>query len=262
MGRKFGALINDVWRSASDLRFYGEVARMPFGTAFRHLLKVAVVAGTIVSLVIVLGTLFLNDIWRWCREALPVVTIRDGEASAAVAQPHCIERPVAAQEKIAVILDTTGAVQQVDQKYIIGALIQRRGIVVKMGEAVLSWSYSANRAFTIDRAFFDRLIVGYAKLILLVSGVYGGLFALLFAQSAAVACIGEAVVRIRGLDYSYREVLQMSFYALALAVCFLLFLMLFGIWLRPSYSLGVYAFIHVVFLLAAILTPGGDERAA
>ncbi len=54
----------------------------------------------------------------------------------------------------------------------------------------------------------------------------------------------------------------MSFYAAALAVCFILAILLVGVRLDPRVLLGVYAFVHVAFLVAAVVSAEGGARAA
>lgn len=262
MGLRLRRLFNDMWRSASDLHFYAEVARMPFGPAFAHLLRVSLAAGTVFSLLMILNVYFLNGFMRWCQENMPVVEVRGGEASSDVPQPYIIERTAGSGEKAAVIIDTTGAVARVGGEYMIGALIRKDGITVKARDAELSWSYPKGAAFTIDRRFFGRFIISAWMIPLIAGSIYMAVLLILFAQAAAVALLGEGVAALRGIRYSYREVLQMSFYAVSLAMCVMLILTFLGIVLSPGYSIAVYAFIHLTFLVAAVMTAEGDERAA
>ncbi|MDD5557620.1 MAG: DUF1189 family protein [bacterium] len=255
-------MLRELWRSASDLGFYAEVALRPFGPAFRYLLKVTAVCGTVAALVVCLNVYFLNGLWRWCRDNLPVVTVRDGEASAEVAQPFLVERTIGDGEKGAIIIDTTGGTERVGAEYAAGALVARTGVVVKLGDAVLSWSYARKRDFVMDAAFFDGLIVRRRMLALFAAGTYAALLFGLLLQSAAGALLGEGIALLRGAAYSYRQVFQMSIYAAALSLFALFLLLIFGIWLRPLVAVAACASIHLSFLVAALFAAGREERAA
>ncbi|MCX6338795.1 MAG: DUF1189 family protein [Candidatus Aureabacteria bacterium] len=262
MNRRFGKFFSDLWKSASDLRFYQEVAALPFGAAFRHLLTVAGFFGTVLAVIAVVQLIFLNNLLLWCRDNLPPVTILDGEARAEVAQPHLVERRVGDKANFAVIIDTTGKTDRVDPRYSGGVLIKRRAIVFKLGETSIERNFGEMRNLSIDRNYFSGLTVGYTKMAFYIAGLYGALVLVLFAQSAAAALIGKVVALLRGSRRSFRAILQMSIYALALAVCVLFFVLFMGIGLQPRCVLALYVFIHLAFLIGAVLTSGGDEIAA
>ncbi len=84
--RRTGRFFTDIWRSASDMRFYGEAAARPFGAALRHLAKVALLLGAVLAAVIVVGLMSFNHAVAWCMDNLPVITVKNGEASADVIQ--------------------------------------------------------------------------------------------------------------------------------------------------------------------------------
>jgi hypothetical protein len=252
----------DLWKSASDLRFYQEVAALPFGAAFRHLLTVAGFFGTILAVIAVVQLIFLNHFWLWCRDNLPPMTIRDGEAHAEVAQPHLVERRIGDKANFAVIIDTTGKTERVDPRYSGGVLIKRRAIVFKLGETSIERDFGGVRNLSIDRNYFSGLMFGYKRIALYVAGLYGALVLVLFSQAAAAALIGKVVSLLRGSRRSFRAILQMSFYALSLAVCVLFLVLFVGIGLHLKYTLALYVFIHLAFLICAVLTSGGDEIAA
>jgi hypothetical protein len=262
MARRFGQFFSDVWRSASDMRFYGEVAALPFWSAFRHLLKVVAALGVVLAVMLVVQLVFLNGVWRWCMDNLPVIAIRNGVASAEVPQPKVIERAVNAKESFAVIIDTTGATAGIDPKYTGGVLVKKKGIVIRVGETVFSRDYLDRASFTVDRAYFRRLIVRPPWIALIAAGIFPGVLAALFIQSAAAAALGTLVSRIRGAGCPFRAVLQMSFYAATLAVCFLFAVVLVGVRLSPLSLLALYAFVHVAFLVGAVFSAGGSARAA
>lgn len=261
MGR-MRRFFTDIWKSASDLRFYQEVAALPFGVACRHLLTAVGVFGTVLAVLAVVQLIFLNNLLFWCRDNLPPVTIRDGEAHAEVAQPHLIERRIGDRANFAVIIDTTGKTERMDPRYSGGALIKRSAIVFTLGEISIERDLGGVKNLVIDRNYFSGLMYGYMRIALYVAGIYGALALVLFAQAAAATLMGKVVSLLRGSRRSFRAILQMSIYALVLAVCVLFFVLFMGIGLRPQYVLALYVFIHLAFLIGAVLTSGGDESAA
>lgn len=244
------------------MRFYVAAASAPFGTAFRHLLKVGFALGTVLAVMLVVQLVFLNGVWRWCAANLPVVTVGNGEAIAAVPQPKVIECAVNAKESFAVIIDTTGVTEGIDPKYAGGVLVKRKSIVFRDGETVLSLDYPARFSLTADRAYFERRHVRRAWIALLAAGVYPAVLGALFVQSAAAAALGTLVSRLRGAGYAFGAVLRMSFYAAALAVCFLFAVLLVGVRLNPFALIALYLFVHIAFLIGAVLSAGGGARAA
>lgn len=262
MPRRFGYFFSDVWRSASDLRFYGVVAALPFRVALLHLLKVSLALGSMLAVMLVVQLLFLNGVWRWCADNLPVIRVEHGTARAEVIQPKVIEYRASDRESFVVIIDTTGATDGVDAKYRAGVLVKKKGIVFRVGETVFSRDYFTDASFTIDRAYFEGLAVRRRWIALLAAGMYPAVLAALFLQSAAVAGAGALVSRARGAGYPYRAVLQMSFYAVTLAVCFALAVLLVGVRLDPRVLLALYAFVHVAFLVSAVFSAGGGARGA
>ena len=261
MGR-LRRFFTDIWKSASDLRFYQEVGALPFGAACRHFLTVAGVFGAILAVMAVVELIFMNNLWLWCRDNLPPVTIRNGEARAEVAQPYLIERKIGGKAHFAVIIDTTGKTERVDPRYSGGVLIKRRAIVFTLGETSIERDFAGVKNLSIDKNYFSGLINGYGRIALYVAGLYGALVLVLFVQSAAAALIGKIVALLRGSRRSFRAILQMSFYALSLAVCVLFFVLFLGLGLHLRYVLGLYVFVHLAFLIGAVLTSGGDEIAA
>jgi hypothetical protein len=259
MQRQFGDFFVDIWRSASDFRFYRYVATLPFGIAFRHLLKISLLFATVLAAIMILQVIFFNGVLTWCRDNLPVVNIRDGEASAEVEQPYSIERKVDDKVVFVVIIDTTGHTQQIDQGQRSGVLVKKNGVVFKLSDRTIEQEFPQGEEVTIDKAYFNKLIVGRMRLALYTAAIYGIVLVLLSAQSAAIALIGQALAVIRGLRYTFLQVLKISFYSIALAVCFLLIVVLAGIRLEPVYILAIYAFIHITFLVGAILSSGGSE---
>ncbi len=244
------------------MRFYGTAAALPFRSAFLHLVKVSLAIGSMLAVMLAAQLFFLNNVWRWCADNLPAVTVLNGTASAEVAQPMVIEHRSGAGEPFAVIIDTTGATEGVDLKYRAGVLVKKRGVVFRVGETVFSRDYLADASFTIDRRYFESLVVRRRWIALLAAGVYPAALAALFLQSAAAAAVGVFASRLRGAGLPFRAVLQMSFYAAALAVCFILAILLVGVRLDPRVLLGVYAFVHVAFLVAAVVSAEGGARAA
>lgn len=253
-----GHFFKDIWRSATDLKFYQEVARLPLRNAFRHLLKVVALFGTIGAIVLVSQIIFLNQVWRWCGDNLPVIVIRNGEATAEVAQPYRVERKLAGRELCAVVIDTTGQVARLDPKYRLGILVKKRSLVVTMGEGSVQWSFAGVRDLTIDRDYFVRRRVSAGWCVLYVAGLYAVFLALLTAQSAAVALLGQGVSAFRGSGCTFPAVLKMSFYAVSLSVCALFIILVLGIRLMPFYLVAIYLLIHVAFLMGAMLARGGD----
>lgn len=259
---QFKHLLSDLWRSASDLRFYQEVAALPFGVACRHFLIVTGFFGTILAVLAVAQLVFMNNLWLWCRDNLPPVTISNGEARAEVAQPYLMERKMGDKANLAVIIDTTGKTETVDPRYNGGVLIARKAVMFKLGDMSIKRDLAGIKNLSIDKNYFSSLIVGYGRMALYVAGIYGALLLLLFAQSAVAALIGKAVALLRGSRRSFMAVLRMSLYALSLAVCVLFFVLFLGVGLQVRYVLALYVFIHFAFLIGAVLTSGGDESAA
>ncbi len=109
------------------MRFYGTAAALPFRSAFLHLVKVSLAIGSMLAVMLAAQLFFLNNVWRWCADNLPAVTVLNGTASAEVAQPMVIEHRSGAGEPFAVIIDTTGATEGVDLKYRAGVLVKKRG---------------------------------------------------------------------------------------------------------------------------------------
>lgn len=244
------------------MRFYGEAAALPFGAAFRHLAKVAAVLGVFLAVTLVSAMIAFNHVMAWCGENLPVITIRNGEASADVPQPKVIECGAGGKESFAVIIDTTGAVTAIDPRHPNGVLIGKRGLIIKGGDRVYPVSFLDRSSFTLDRAYFTGLIIRPAWIALAGVAVFPGALAVLFVQSAAAAALAVAVSRLRGPGCAFLPALQMSFYAAALAVCFLLAVVLVGIRLHPVFFLAMYAFVHAAFLIGAVLSAGGGADAA
>lgn len=243
------------------MRFYAEVAALPFGAAFRHLAKVAAILGVFLSVTLVAALLAFNHAMAWCMDNLPVITVRNGEASADVPQPRVIECGTGARESFAVIIDTTGAVTAIDPRHANGVLIGKRGLLIKGGDRVYSVDFLDRSSFTVDRAYFSRLVIRPAWIALVAIAVFPGVLAALFAQSAAAAALAVAASRLRGAGCAFLPALQMSFYAAALAVCFLLAVVLVGIRLNPVFLLALYAFVHAAFLIGAVLSAGGGAHA-
>ncbi len=261
MDRQFGQFFTDMWKSASDFSFYRRVARLPFGLAFRHLLKISLLFGTVLATIAIFQIVFLNGVLVWCRDNLPVITVHNGEASADVKQPYVITRKVDDKEGITVIIDTTGKTGEIGDEYKNAVLIKREGLIFKLGDRSIKQDFAGAKELTIDKEYFDSRIVSYRRLALYTLLIYVALLLTLFVQSAAVAIIGQAMALIRGLRYTFSEVLRMSFYSASVAVCFLLFILLAGIRLQPFYIFAIYAFIHISFLVGAIFSTGGDELA-
>ena len=260
--RQFSHFLSDLWRSASDLRFYQEVAALPFGVVCRHFLMVAVIFGTILAVLVAVQLVFMNNLWLWCRDNLPPVTIKDGEAHAEVTQPYLIERKMGDKANFAVVIDTTGKTEGVDPRYNGGVRIARRAVTFKLGDMSIKRDLAEVKNLSIDKNYFNGLIVGYWRIAIYVGGIYGALVVLLFVQSAVAALIGKVVALLRGSRRSFMAILRMSLYALSLAVCVLFFVLFLGLGLRVLYVLALYVFIHLAFLIGAVLTSGGDESAA
>ncbi len=257
-----GRFFTDIWRSASDMRFYGEAAARPFGAALRHLAKVALLLGAVLAAVIVVGLMSFNHAVAWCMDNLPVITVKNGEASADVPQPKVIEFTTGSKEKFAVVIDTTGATPGIGPAYANGVLVKRRGLTVKGGGRVFSIAFDSRASVTADRAYFKRLLVRPAWIALAAAGIFPVTLAALFLQSAAAAVLALLVSRLRGAARGFRPTLQMSFYAAALAVCFLLAVLLAGVRLHPVFLLALYAFVHAAFLIGAVLSAGGGGHGA
>jgi len=130
-----------------------------------------------------------------------VITIRNGVASAEVPQPKVFDRVVDAKESFVVIIDTTGATAGIDPKYTGGVLVKKKGIVIRVGETVFSRDYLDRASFTVDRDYFRRLIVRPPWIALIATGIFPGVLAALFIQSAAAAALGTLVSRIRGAGW-------------------------------------------------------------
>jgi hypothetical protein len=253
---------SDLWRSASDLGFYQEVAALPFGVVCRHFLMVTGFFGTVLAVLAVVQFVFMNNLWLWCRDNLPPVTIRDGEAHAEVAQPYLIERKMGDKANFAVVIDTTGKTESVDPRYNAGVLIARKAVTFKLGDRSLERDLSGVKNLSVDKDYFNDRVVGYGRIALYVAGIYGALIILLFAQAAFAALIGKVAALLRGSRRSFMAIFRMSLYALSLAVCVLFLVLFLGIGLQVRYVFALYVFIHFVFLIGAALTSGGDESAA
>ncbi len=258
MGRMRRFLTN-IWKSASDLSFYQEVGELPFRAACRHFLTVAGAFSAILAAMAAVELVFMNNLSLWCRDNLPPVTIRNGEARAEVAQPHLIERKFGGGALFAVIIDTTGKTERVDPRYIGGILIKRRSIVFTLGETSIERTLAGVENL---RSYFNGLVRGYRRIALYVSGFYGALMLALFLQSVAGALLGKIAALLRGSPLSFRAIMQMSFYALSVAMCMLFLVLFLGLGLHLRYLLGLYVFVHLAFLIGAVLTSGGDESAA
>ena len=255
-GGRPGGFFHDVWKSASDFRFYRSVAGLPFGSAFMHLVKIAIGMGTVLSVLLVIEMLTVNPLLVWFRDNIPPIRIRNGVASTDVEQPFVAERRRNGRIAFAVIIDTTGKTPRVPDKYANALLLQKKGLTLKVGDKSFHQEFSAIEEAVIDREYFDRLILTPGRLLLYIAAAYGGTLALLFAQSACVAAVGTAVSIVSGAGYSFGAVMRMSFYALSLAVCFLVLALMLGLRMRPAYLFGIYLFIHVAFLSGGVLVGG------
>lgn len=235
---------------------------LPFGVVCRHFLMVTGFFGTILAILAVVQFIFMNDLWLWCRDNLPPVTIRDGEAHAEVAQPYLIERKMGDKANFAVLIDTTGKTEGIDPRYSGGVLVARKAVTFKLGDMSIKRDLAEVKNLSIDKNYFSGLIVSRGRIALYAAGIYGALVVLLFIQSAVAALIGKVVASIRGSRRSFMAILRMSLYALSLAVCVLFFVLFLGLGLQVRYVLALYTFIHLAFLIGAVLTSGGDESAA
>jgi len=264
MARKFGRFFSDIWRSATDLRFYQEVAQRPFLVAFRHILKIAGIFGTISAVVMLSLLIFLNGIYRWCGGNLPTIVIQNGVAHAEVLQPYRVEGTAGGKERFTVAIDTTGKMERPDPNYRIGVLVKRTGFVFAMGDNIMEWSFTGLQDLTIDKNYFERSIIRYRSMSLYVAGLYAAILLLLIAQSSAAAALGKGVGVLCGCRLSFIAILKMSSYAIALSVCALFFVVLAGVRLQPFYILAIYILTHLAFLFGAILVTGrhsSDENA-
>ncbi|MCX6356902.1 MAG: DUF1189 family protein [Candidatus Aureabacteria bacterium] len=230
--------------------------------AVRHLGKLIIGIGTVGAVVMVSQVLFLNGVWRWAMDALPEIIIRDGEASSAVPQPRVVERTLAGRSAWAVVIDTTGKTQRLDEKYSAGVLVRREGLTVNAAGRSIDLSFTRIRDLTIDRAFFQSRILGYPRLALYVLGLYAALSALLSAQALCGGLVGYLLARLRRVSRGFAEVLKMSIYALVLSFCFVCLVFIAGVGLGPSYLLILYVGVHLAFLSAAVLSWKGEAHGA
>ncbi len=77
-----GRFFTDIWRSASDMRFYGEAAARPFGAALRHLAKVALLLGAVLAAQREERTIDEERLTTWMYEHLRVIAIPVADADA------------------------------------------------------------------------------------------------------------------------------------------------------------------------------------
>lgn len=144
-----GALI----RSSTDFKFYKEIFLQPFGVTLRYLLLLTILVTALIGIRYgVAVNKFVKEGLTWMEANAPYIEITDGVVKADVEQPYTAE-----SKDFVMIIDTTGKVNTIDQKYKTGVLLTKEKLIVKNDEIrAQEFDLRKVKKFVIDKPAFAK----------------------------------------------------------------------------------------------------------
>ncbi len=119
-----------IWKSCFSPKSYSEILRQSFGKSLGYITLLILIYVLIFSFFLNLGGLrFANEAMDWIEENFPAITVKDGKISSDVRQPYVREF-----DGFAFIIDTTGRIKKISDKYKYGILVAKDQVFFKRDE--------------------------------------------------------------------------------------------------------------------------------
>jgi len=117
-----------IWQSATSFVFYKNILAQPFASSIRYFLVLALLATVFISSKYNFSlSRDINKMAQWVVQNIPAVTIEKGVVTTRAQQPFVLE-----QGSSAIIIDTTGAIAQLDRKYKSGILLGKENLYLRL----------------------------------------------------------------------------------------------------------------------------------
>jgi hypothetical protein len=218
----------------------------PIGKTLRYLLFLALIVTFVVGLRSgVLVSKFMKNILDWAEENSPLIEINKGVVIADIEQPYIITK-----ENFAMIIDTTGQITAIDEKYPAGMFLGKDKFVIKHDE-IRSQEFDLKKIdhFVLDREKFAKwkkyLLFALVPFMFVMQFVY--FFMAKISQSALSALI---LLIVRPL-FKFTQIMNLCIYALTPVTVLSLFVML--ITPRPLLFFPIiYIGMYIAFLVGAL----------
>ena len=246
-------------RSVTSARFYQEIPGRRFSEALKYF------SILILLVTVILSVRFTFDILKglasfeeWSKASLPEIVIEKGIASVNAPQPWRTEK-----EGFVVIMDTTGAVRDLDDSYAQGLLFTRDKLILKRGAyETRRYDLSKIDSFRLNSGSIRRFRqVGqwlFPPLLAVILFLYFWLGK--FSQIIFFSLISLLANWFSKRNFSYTTLLTLGIYAITPPLLLVTLVTLLGIEIR--FFEMIYLAIYAALLVTAVLHAHPDKEDA
>jgi len=206
---KIKELLNLVLRSCTDLKFYNRVFHQPFGKTIQYLVLLVTLITVILSIhYTIIFNKFLKAEIKILGRQIPYIEIFNGIVTAGVKQPF-----ITGDKNFAVIIDTTGKIQDIGSEYNAGMLLTKNALIVKqdnMSERRIN--LEGIKKFRMDKRVLSR----WHSLFLYIGLPFIVIFQFVYAFFAklAQAALAALIVQLFRPQIRYNNIINVCVYAL------------------------------------------------
>lgn len=234
-----------VVKSSTDFKFYKGIFKQAFGKTVRYLLFLTLFITIILGVRYSFGiNKFLQEGFKWITENTPYIEINDGVVTADIEQPFEV-----VSADFAMIIDTTGEVNDIPDDYETGILLTKDKLIIKQNEVrSQSLDLSKINKFRLDKESLTkwRKIIIFVLLPLMIVMQ----FIFFFVSKVIQALIAGVAVYLFKTNYKFSDILNVAVYALTPATLLSLFVSLVSPRPLPFFFL-IYIGMYIAFVIGA-----------
>lgn len=214
---------NRLWRSAWDGQVYQEAAAGRVGGSLGYLTLLVLLATVVTTFQV--QTAFSRSVWQFKQSKqweknLPEIQLTQGKVSSPVQQPYRLE-----QEGFVFILDTTGAITDLDPKYQEGILLTKTDLTYRRQRGVQETrriSLEGLPDFTLNQSTVEQLLDRIRAWVWLVAAVVLFLWwwTVKLLKVLFWSLLGLLVSAVSKRSLSYRAIFNIGVLALTISLAF------------------------------------------